>query len=112
MKIINTYLDKYTFGNTPACIVLAQMLNEKNIDSAKISNLFNKFNKILNELSKINNEVAINLANLVYLKYTKNILNYPFHTYVHNVLKTNYKKWLKQQKEKHNNNNKIINNLN
>lgn len=93
-------LDERTFGDSPAAITLAKLINESGVKSHKISRLLNHFNLTLKELGKIDTKVSIGTARVVYENYKKSCetIPAPFSTYTANVLNTKYKCWLKENK--------------
>lgn len=92
-------IDEKTFGDSPAAIVLAKQLNERNIKLPKINKLLSDFNRTLHELEKIDSRIGLGLAHSSYKSFSEKCktLPYPFATFTANVLDTNYKKWLKKQ---------------
>jgi hypothetical protein len=93
-------IDLYTYGNSPAAVTLAKIINEKNIPSKKISRLIDKFGYTLNELAKIDRRISFGLAKIIYLQRNDIIKDYPIEirTYLANVIATKYRIWLVTQK--------------
>ena len=94
-KLVKLNLD--TFGNTPAAISLARILNETqdSKSSRKVSKTLDNFNFALNEMVKMDKDVMFSVATVVYKYYLDTKLELPtlIKSYMNNVLSTQYKKW-------------------
>ena len=94
-------IDLGTFGKTPAAIRLAELINEDNINYSKLGLMLSSFSRTLKELKKIDSRIALSLAKSLYV-YNKNKSLTKYHqkinTYIVNVLKSIYNKFLEDMK--------------
>ncbi len=98
-------LDIGTFGNSPACVTLVKIMNDKKISANKVGRQLANFNRTLHELEKIDREVGLSLAAMSYKHYKQTFITHPEEiiSYAQNVLSMYYKKWLiKVKAQKHN----------
>ncbi len=58
MKKLYNY-DAYTFGDTPACVYLSKILNERQISSRKVQKILSSANIDFKELEKVSNKQTI-----------------------------------------------------
>lgn len=88
-------LDKNTFGDSPAAIGLACIINERGLKPRKPARLLNRFNKIIMDLNNVDITTSIHIMKLVYHEFHKTCETFeePLNTYTQNVLSTTYKKW-------------------
>jgi hypothetical protein len=88
-------LDSNTFGDSPAAIVLAKIINERNLKYKKIAKLLNDFNKTIGDINHVDTTTSIFLMGLIYRNSIDkcNSFDEPLNTYTKNVLSTIYKKW-------------------
>jgi hypothetical protein len=88
-------LDRGTYSNTPAAIVLIDIMNEQNINP-KCCKLLSRFSSILSGLSKMTNQGKFELEILLYRDYKLKAEKVPIEikTYVLNVLHYYHKNWL------------------
>lgn len=93
-------LDLGTFGNSPAAINLAKIMNERDYPSRKVGRLLESFNRNLNELSKLDKKINIGIGKILYQHYSLKCVDFPtpIDTYTHNVLNTSFKKWILKEK--------------
>lgn len=88
-------INKFTFGNSPAALVLAAMVNEQNYPTNKISKILNGYSTMVNAIKDVDLNHRITLVNILYTQYKQGCdsLPTPFNTYTKNVLNTTHKKW-------------------
>ena len=92
-------LDLNTFGGSIAAIRLAEMVNERDYNPRKITNILISFNSMIYHTNSIDITAAIQLMRLVYEDSIKKCetLESPFDSYTKNVLNTSYKLWHKRK---------------
>lgn len=90
-------IDLNTFGDSPAAIILANIVIDKKYRTDKISRILNEFNKILVETNHIHVNTSINLISIIYNYYIDKcdimIDDDEIKTFTKNVLSTTYKRW-------------------
>lgn len=89
-------IDKGTFGNTPAAIKLAEIINERNIPYRRIGNLLGTFNTILNEMSNVHSKVSITVVKIIRDKFLLDADKFPLEvrSYVKNLIIGKYRHWM------------------
>lgn len=92
-------IDKNTFGESPASIVLCDMLNQTGYNSRKIGRLFNNFDKVIIETSSVDLKIRMILVELYYNESLTKCDNFPtpLNTYSKNVLSGKYKTFVNKQ---------------
>lgn len=92
-------LDKNTFGDSPAAIVLVDIINERKLRSDKVTNILVSFNSKIRDLNGVNVTTAIYIMHLVYQDHINKCdsLPEPLNTYTKNVLSTIFKNWQKRK---------------
>ena len=89
-------IDKNTFGDSPAAIDLAEIINENGYKCDKISRILNEFSEILIETNNIPTDTSINMIAIIYSHYKNKcdeISDEKLRSFTKNVLSTNYKGW-------------------
>ncbi len=88
-------LDERTFGDSPAAIDMARIINEKGLNPRKPARLLNRFNKIIADLNHVDLTTAIHVINLVYLESHEKCETFeePLNTFTQNILSTKFKQW-------------------
>jgi len=90
-------LDERTFGDSPAAIKLAQIINENNLDSSRVSKFLQKFNERLKSINHLDKDMANYLGQLIFKEMSKycTLIPKPLNTYTHNVMCAKYRDWIK-----------------
>lgn len=88
-------LDERTFGDSPAAVDMARIINEKGLNPRKPARLLARFNKIIADLNQVDLTTAIHLMHLVYKESLDKCETFeePLNTFTQNILSTKFKKW-------------------
>jgi hypothetical protein len=88
-------LDERTFGDSPAAIDMARIINERGLNHRKPARLLNRFNKIIMDLNHVDLTTSIHVMHLVYKEFFEKCESFeePLNTYTQNVLSTKFKEW-------------------
>lgn len=93
-------LDDGTFGNTPAAISLARILNEtEDIKSLrKVSRRLQCFGQMLNELNEIDPKISPAIVQIIFKKFVDEDMEVPHKvlTYTRNIITGYYRAWMTQ----------------
>lgn len=92
-------LDRNTFGDSPAAIVLVDIINERKLRSDKVTKILVSFNSKIRDLNGVNVTTAIYIMHLAYQDHINKCdsLPEPLNTYTKNVLSAIYKNWQKRK---------------
>lgn len=88
-------LDEKTFGDSPAAIDMARVINERGLNHRKPSRLLNRFNKIITDLNHVDLTTSIYIMNLVYKESIDKCESFeePLNSFTQNILSTKFKEW-------------------
>jgi hypothetical protein len=88
-------LDERTFGDSPAAIDMARIINERGLNHRKPARLLNRFNKIIMDLNHVDLTTSIHVMHLVYKEFFEKCESFeePLNTYTQNVLSAKFKEW-------------------
>jgi hypothetical protein len=88
-------LDERTFGDSPAAVDMARIINEKGLNPRKPARLLARFDKIIADLNQVDLTTAIHLMHLVYKESLDKCETFeePLNTFTQNILSTKFKKW-------------------
>lgn len=92
-------LDERTFGDSPAAIDMAKIINETGLSPRKPARLLNRFNKIIMDLNHVDLTTSIHVMGLVYKESLEKCDDFekPLDSYTKNILSTTYKVWVKRK---------------
>lgn len=88
-------LDERTFGDSPAAIDMARIINERALNHRKPARLLNRFNKIIADLNHVDLTTAIHVMHLVYKESLEkcDLFEEPLNSFTQNILSTKFKEW-------------------
>ena len=95
-------MDLNTFGGTKAAMVLADKLaNEESWVQKKVAEFFQKFMEGLHQLEYVPDlHIRMSMANMWFQRHNEDAaesLNTEHVTYIRNVLKSHWRKWIDEQ---------------
>lgn len=90
-------LDPVSFGGTPAAIAMCDIIKKHKLPTHTLGKMLANYNETLKELNKLD-KYKYQISILVLEKYLSCVGKYPtiIRTYLKNIIRTMYKKWLKK----------------